>query len=139
MKSPVIIGLGVAAVVVVGGVIYSSYYKSGSPYGTTNMNMPTTSSSPSSSSSAPAAGASAVTIAGFAFSPANITVKVGTKVTWTNTDSVSHNVISDSSNGPKSGTLGKGDSYSFTFDKAGTYTYICSFHPYMKGSVTVTQ
>jgi amicyanin len=82
-----------------------------------------------------------VTIKDYAFSPANITVKVGTKVTWTNDDSVGHTVTADdpSSDAPASGTFGKGETYSFTFNKAGTYDYHCEPHPYMKGTVTVTE
>jgi amicyanin len=66
-------------------------------------------------------------------------VKVGTKVTWTNQDSVGHDVVADteSPDAPKSDLLRKGESYSFTFNKAGTYTYYCSPHPYMKGTVIV--
>ncbi|NMH99376.1 cupredoxin domain-containing protein [Pseudonocardia acidicola] len=77
----------------------------------------------------------AVTIANYAFSPAALTVPVGTTVTWTNTDSVPHDV----SGGPlHSPILNQGQSWSYTFSTAGTYSYICSIHPYMNGSVTVT-
>lgn len=81
-----------------------------------------------------------VTISNYAFSPAAISVKVGTKVTWTNTDTVAHTVTADdaSGNGPDSQLLQKGASYSFTFTKAGTYNYHCTPHPYMKGTVVVT-
>jgi plastocyanin len=79
--------------------------------------------------------ASTVTIANFAFSPAAATVPVGTTVTWSNSDSAPHDI----SGGPlHSPTLNQGQTWSYTFSKAGTYSYICSIHPYMKGSVTVT-
>jgi plastocyanin len=75
-----------------------------------------------------------------AFSPANITVKTGAKVTWTNDDSVAHTVVeNDSQTGPKSGDIMPGKSYSFTFTKAGTYHYHCTIHPNMIGTVTVTK
>lgn len=80
-----------------------------------------------------------VTIQNFAFSPAHITVKKGTTVTWTNQDSAAHNVTSNQSGGPKSGTLEKGQTFSFKFDTTGTFDYICSIHPSMKGTVTVTE
>ena len=82
-----------------------------------------------------------VTISGYAFSPAVITVKAGTKVTWTNKDSVAHTVTSDSDAPAKvdSGLFGKDKSFSFTFDTAGTYNYYCEPHPYMKGTVIVTE
>lgn len=81
----------------------------------------------------------AVAIKGFAFSPANITVKAGTTVTWTNQDSATHTVTADtaSSDAPDSGDLAPGKSYSFTFQKAGTYMYHCAIHPNMVGMVTV--
>ena len=80
-----------------------------------------------------------VKIADMAFSPAQITIKKGTKVTWTNSDSVSHDVKeNDGKNGPSSSTLSPGQSYSFTYNETGTYNYYCSIHPEMTGSVTVT-
>lgn len=81
-----------------------------------------------------------VTIANFAFSPADISIKAGTQVTWTNNDSTTHTVDeTDGQSGPASGMLNPGASYSFTFDKPGTYHYHCSIHPEMTGTVTVTQ
>ena len=83
---------------------------------------------------------SSVSIENFAFSPSDITVKKGTTVTWTNNDSTVHTVTEiDSQNGPKSQQLNQGDKYTFTFDQAGTFHYKCSIHPYMLGSVTVTE
>jgi plastocyanin len=76
-----------------------------------------------------------VSISNFAFVPATVTVPAGSTVTWTNNDATAHDV----SGGPlKSPTLNQGRSYSFTFATPGTYDYICSIHPAMHGSVTVT-
>lgn len=87
----------------------------------------------------PAASANSVTIKDMAFSPANISVAKGTKVTWTNNDSITHTVTeSDSQKGPASQPLSPGSSYSFTFDQAGTFHYHCTIHPEMTGTVTVT-
>lgn len=82
-----------------------------------------------------------VTISDFAFGPAKISVKKGSTVTWTNQDSVQHNVNSDtqSSNFEGSELLSKGESYSYTFNTVGTYTYHCTPHPSMQGSVEVTE
>ena len=82
----------------------------------------------------------AVTIKGYMFSPAAIKVKVGTTVTWTNQDAVNHTITADnsSSDAPSSMDIAQGKSYSFTFNKAGTYTYHCFPHPYMHGTVEVT-
>ena len=80
------------------------------------------------------------TIQNYAFSPATIKVKVGAMVTWTNQDSVHHNVVADkpSDDAPNGPLIGRGETYSFTFKKPGTYTYHCVPHPYMHGSVVVT-
>lgn len=78
-----------------------------------------------------------VEIKEFAFTPQTIKVKAGTKVTWTNQDTVKHDVTVDGTEGPESELLAKGESYSYTFDKAGTYEYYCTPHPYMTGTVIV--
>jgi plastocyanin len=88
----------------------------------------------------PAAGADAVevTIADFAFTPAEATAAVGGAVHWTNNDSAPHSV-SWADEEPESNDLDNGDDYERTFDGAGTYEYACGIHPTMTGSVTVTQ
>ena len=73
----------------------------------------------------------------FAFNPKEVTVKVGTKVIWTNMDSAGHDVkATDGSWG--SDTLNTGQSFSMIFDKEGTYMYVCTFHAGMIGTVIVT-
>jgi plastocyanin len=82
------------------------------------------------------ASANAVAIANFAFSPTTLTVKAGTTVTWTNSDSATHTVTSD--NGVfDSGSMANGKTYSFTFNQTGTFPYHCTFHPSMKATVIV--
>ncbi|MER6919311.1 cupredoxin domain-containing protein [Streptomyces spiralis] len=91
------------------------------------------------SAPAPASG-TAVVINNFTFSPAMLTVKAGTKVTWTNQDSEAHTVTSDGSGGPlNSKAMNTGDTFSYTFAKPGTYKYLCTIHPFMTATVTVTQ
>lgn len=70
-----------------------------------------------------------------------ITVKKGTTVTWTNMDSAKHDVTPDkeTEDFKTSELFGKGETYSVTFNTPGTYAYICSPHPYMKGTVEVTE
>lgn len=84
----------------------------------------------------PASNGNSIAIANFAFAPAVLTVKVGTKVTWTNNDGATHTVTADQG-AFGSGGLPTGQSYSFTFTKAGTYTYHCSIHPAMTASIIV--
>jgi plastocyanin len=76
----------------------------------------------------------AVTIENYSFSPAVLTVKVGTTVVWTNNDTAVHNIKSTEFN---SKGLAKGDTFEFKFEKAGTYDYICGVHPTMKGRIIV--
>lgn len=82
-----------------------------------------------------------VDISNFAYSPKELTVKVGTTVKWTNKDSVAHTVTKSAgeSDGPDSPSLGQGDSYEFKYTKAGTYEYFCTPHPQMTATVTVTE
>jgi amicyanin len=82
------------------------------------------------------AGGNAVTMSNFSFSPATLTVSAGATVTWTNRDSVTHTVVSDTGVFD-SGNMGRNASFSHTFDIAGTYTYHCGPHPYMKGTIVV--
>jgi plastocyanin len=79
-----------------------------------------------------------VDIKNFAFNPTTLTVKVGTRVTWTNNDTVAHFVISDSGMTLSSGTMAPGQTYSVTFTTPGTTTYHCNIHPSMIGTVVVT-
>jgi plastocyanin len=78
----------------------------------------------------------AVVLESFAFSPDNITVSVGTTVTWTNNDPVTHTVTSNTGLF-SSGSLPPGGTFSFTFTQAGTFQYHCSIHTTMHGTVIV--
>ncbi|GGK57004.1 hypothetical protein GCM10011591_31400 [Nocardia camponoti] len=72
------------------------------------------------------------------FSPADATIKVGETVTWKFNDKVPHNVqgIGDKAMGINSPIIDKGE-WSHTFTQAGTYRYLCTLHPSMRGSITV--
>jgi plastocyanin len=94
------------------------------------------SGTPTTGSGSPGPG-NTVTIKDFKFTPAMLTVKTGTKVTFVNEDTTTHTATSASGSTISSGNLAKGQSYTVTFTKAGTYQYTCSIHPYMKGTVTV--
>ena len=73
----------------------------------------------------------------FAFAPSTIEAKVGEKITWTNDDAAAHTVTATSGAKLDSGTLARGDSFSFKPTEAGTIAYICAIHPSMKGKITV--
>ncbi|HZU14027.1 MAG TPA: cupredoxin family copper-binding protein [Chloroflexota bacterium] len=80
-----------------------------------------------------------VTIRNFAFAPATLTIAAGTTVTWMNADSVAHTSTSDPGDAMSwdSGSISPGSSFSLTFTQAGTFTYHCSIHPFMKGTIIV--
>jgi len=77
-----------------------------------------------------------VKIDNFSFSPATITIPVGTTVRWTNRDDIPHTVVNDKETF-KSKTLDTDEQFSYTFTKPGTYEYFCSIHPKMTGKVLV--
>src|ERR1700704_594690 len=87
----------------------------------------------------PARGARAeeteIHIDNFAFEPKELTVKVGTTVTWKNRDDIPHTVVSPGKF--RSKTMDTDDSFAFTFTAAGDYKYFCSLHPHMTGMVKV--
>lgn len=77
-----------------------------------------------------------VSMRGFAFSPATIEVRAGSRVTWTNRDPAAHTVNSKDGSF-SSGTIDPERSYSHVFDKPGTFPYSCAIHPAMVGRVKV--
>ena len=83
-----------------------------------------------------AAGDTAVKIDNFSFGPSNVTVPVGTTLTWTNRDDVPH-VVASVDNLFKSKALDTDDHFSYTFTKPGTYEYFCAIHPKMTGKIVV--
>jgi plastocyanin len=90
----------------------------------------------------PAKSADTITIKDYTFLPGVLTVKKGTTVTWINNDVASHNAVADDGQpmgGPNGPFIGQGQSYSHTFKTAGVYKYHCSPHPYMHGTVEVTE
>lgn len=137
--------LAVIAVVIlgIGGWAIYNHNKSNtnSSYGSSNTpssNSSNTSSSASNTSQS-VASTGAVTIENMMFSPSQITVAKGGTVTWTNKDSIPHTVTDDLSNvgGPASGDIQPGKTYSFTFDKTGSFQYHCTIHPSMRGTIVV--
>jgi plastocyanin len=78
----------------------------------------------------------AVKIDNFSFSPASITVAVGTTIRWTNRDDIPHTVVSEDKTF-KSKVLDTDEQFTYTFVKPGTYSYFCSIHPKMTAKVVV--
>lgn len=101
---------------------------------------PTPEPTPTPSPVPPATSARAnVDIQGYLYNPRVITVKRGTTVTWTNKDTMAHTVTSLGANLTLNSALfGVNQSYSYTFNTVGIFEYYCKPHPYMKGTVVVT-
>ncbi len=100
------------------------------------------SSSPSESvtttSSGAPSGGSEVSIENFAFGPADLTVSVGDTITWTNNENgIPHTTTADDGLWDSS-TMRPDDTFAFTFTEPGTFTYLCTIHPSMRATITVT-
>ena len=120
--------LGIAALILVGGVIFIK--PASEENGSKETSAKATQQQPNS-----------VWIQDFAFGSNKMTVKKGTKITWTNMDDAHHDItpLTGANDFVASKLLSKGEAYEFTFNTAGTYTYKCSPHPYMKGTIEVTE
>jgi plastocyanin len=83
-------------------------------------------------------GAATATIAGFAFDPSPVQVATGDAITWTNTDGATHTVTATGDLAFDSGNLAEGESFTFTVDQPGEFTYVCPIHSSMQGTIVVT-
>ncbi|MET8532996.1 cupredoxin domain-containing protein [Streptomyces sp. NPDC005065] len=98
----------------------------------------TSTPSPSTAPSPSGTGEALITIKDFTFRPKQLTVAAGTKVTVINIDAAAHTVTNTGSKAFDTGDVAAGRTITFTApDKAGAYPFICTLHPYMKGSLTV--
>ena len=77
-----------------------------------------------------------IKIDNFSFTPATLTVDAGTQIIWTNADDIPHTVVSDDRSF-KSKALDTDETFTFTAGKPGTYSYFCSIHPKMRGTIVV--
>ena len=125
MKTPVLVTIIVIILVVLAGA-YFIFFKNPAQANTAG-NLPGTTINSGNN----------VHIKNMAFSPATLTIKVGDTITWTNQDSASHTVTSDSGTELNSATLVNTQTYSHTFNTAGTFPYHCSIHPGMKATIIV--
>ena len=77
-----------------------------------------------------------IVVKDFTFMPTPLTVKAGSTVTWTKLDDEPHTVVSDTRLF-KSGGMDTNETFSFKFDKPGTYHFTCSIHTRMVGTIVV--
>lgn len=125
-------GLGIIAIVIVVVFIAAAAFYF--------LYKPATTSSTESAASAnilAREGTIQASIENFAFKPSEIKIKVGSNITWTNYDNVPHTITSDSGDELNSQLLSTNQVYSHTFNQKGIFTYHCTPHPYMKGTVVV--
>ncbi len=80
-----------------------------------------------------------VEIKDFAFNPQTLTVKSGEKVTWINRDEEPHTVVSVEKQFKKSSALDTDETFTITAGAPGTYTYFCSVHPKMTGTIVIVK
>jgi plastocyanin len=92
----------------------------------------------SADSPAPSASPVMVFIRSSMFVPSSLTVKTGTTVTWRNDDVQLSHTVTSTTGAFDSHNLDRGVVYSYKFTKAGKYPYTCTYHPFMKGIVIVT-
>jgi plastocyanin len=110
----------------------------GNATGTTTMAEMTTSAIVGETTSGNTGAKNEVLIESNTFKPDSLTIKVGDTVTWINNDSYNHTVTAKTGEFD-SGNMANGAKFSFTFDKEGTYDYICSIHTFMTGKIIVTK
>jgi plastocyanin len=139
MNKKILIGLVIIIALVV-GIYYFSQKTAVTPVSTTTTNTTTittttsTTTTPTNENSSPKL--FDVTVVNFSFIPAELNIKKGDTVVWTNNDSAPHQIIGSNF---QSDVLSKGQSFSFTFGTTGTFDYICKLHPSMKGKINVLQ
>ena len=153
MKTSTQFGIAVVIVVILGGAYY--LFNQSTSNTQTNQLQPATDQTtapvnpqpavqtppapaPPSQTTHPAPSYVSVLIANFAFSTNTIMVKKGDTVIWKNSDPASHTVTSDGG-AFSSANISQGGSFSHTFNSTGTFTYHCSIHPNMHGTIIVTQ
>jgi len=79
-----------------------------------------------------------VGIVDYGYAPPQLTIRPGTTILWVNTGSEGHDVVGRGPGGDwRSGPLAPGEQYERGFFIAGTYDYVCTVHPEMRGSVVV--
>jgi plastocyanin len=135
MKHMLIVGI-LIMIIAISGCASQNTQQPGVPSTTPPVTTPPTTTPP-----APATGGLGIKkdieISNFAFNPEVVTIPKGATVIWTNLDSASHTVVSDSGNEIVSDPIPKGQSYAHTFNTAGTYSYHCGVHPSMVGTIIV--
>lgn len=122
------------SILILGGIFYQNNRSSNNTSGGEQH-------SGSATQNIPQAKDNEVQMSEFSYKQSKITVKKGTTVTWANLDDAHHNVAFDTGSlkGMETKLIGKGEKVEFTFNDAGSFSYHCAPHPYMKATVVVTE
>ncbi len=146
MNNKLLTGLIIAAITVAGVCIVSLTQSDSSRQAQTPTEGSSSQEAENRTTNEPAASSdpqatNAVTYKDFKVEPRTLTVKKGTTVTWTNEDTARHDVTPETETDEfkASALFGKGESYEVTFNTVGSFDYICSPHPYMKGTIEVIE
>jgi plastocyanin len=134
MKTNRALLLILSLVLLTAGILGLTSCSSSTP--TTTTHSGTQTSPPPGQTTGPDFKPAAVSMENFSFVPADLTVSVGTTVTWTNNDAATHTVTSDTGLFD-SKDMSKGGTFSHTFTEKGTFSYHCALHSSMKGTITV--
>ena len=86
----------------------------------------------------PGDGDPTLAIRDFAFVPSDVTIRRGARLVWTNDDAVLHTVTADDGSFDSS-TFGQGQTFALTPERAGIFPYFCEIHPFMRGTLRVTE
>jgi plastocyanin len=127
----------VALAAVAGPIAGCGSSDSGSGDTQSGASAPAATSTAAASQSDASGGSGSVTISDFKFAPASLTVAPGTRVTVANKDSTAHTATADKGNSFDTGDIDPGSSATVTLAKAGSYSYHCSIHPFMHGTLVV--
>jgi plastocyanin len=92
---------------------------------------------PAATTAPQASGGTTVDVGDNTFTPADLEVAAGEKVTFENSGAIAHTATSSEGADFDSGSLAPGDTFTVTLDKAGTVSYVCTFHPGMQGTIQV--
>ena len=129
------IGLPLLAVLALAAAGCGSSNSSSSSTSSSSTPAPASSGTSSTASSSGGGKTVTITMQNIAFNPKTVTAKVGDTIKWVNKDSAPHNVTGGPLHSP---TFGNGGSFTYKATKAGKISYVCTIHPGMKATLTVT-
>lgn len=133
MRRSTLASIIILILIILGVAAYAIGHKPSTNQTNANGNTPNSNTPSAASNIAPGS----VDIRNTMFTPSQITVDRGAKVTWTNNDSTVHTVTADKNNLFDSGSIQPGATYSYTFTQSGSYQYHCTIHPSMHATIVV--